>query len=195
MRFYLASTLALFVLLLSVAESKSQGSPSTCSSGIVVIDTIVCDTIVDYDKTDADTASVEWETIVGVVSGDTLLFVLPGSITFQSGGPEIDSLGTVQLFDLVAEASVRIAVEKGLLYGEPCSSGSGVSVAVPICVIRSGSGPYTTFSSLDKCITSDRVVEHCQSGGITSVALISTTSCTSCNGGEMSCQEGSGSIN
>ncbi len=122
------------------------------------------------------------------------LFALPGSIAFVSGGPEIDSLGIAQLFDLVAEASVRIAVESGLLYGEPCSTGSEVSVALPVCVTRMGSGVYTTFSSINKCITSNRIVEHCQSGGVVSVSLVSTTSCVPCSSGEMSCQEGSGSI-
>ena len=196
MRTHLLGLIATLALLAGSTSTYAQGAPSLCTNGIMLLDTIACDTLVDYDKTNQDTASVEWETVVGVVSGDTILFLHPGSIAVTGGGSEVDSIGTVELFDLLATASVRRAVENGYLYGDPCSPSNGVSVSIPVCVTRLGSGVFTSFLPIDQCVASERLVEHCVVGGVTNVSVVSTSGCVTCEVGEPTCSTGGGgSIN
>lgn len=176
------SLVAAFLFLLSSHSLFSQ--PSLCPNAGIPIDSTLCSTTIHELWAGTDTTGGEWEVMLNIDGTDTTLIIDPSTITFSGASGMIDMLPAVDLFDHVARRSVVRALSLGLISGTSCSSTEGVTVLIPACVVRYGSGVNTTFLSIDECELTSRVVSYCPSGGGYATGISSRSGSSTCTTGE-----------
>lgn len=168
---------ALVLLLLLPIPVWSQ-STSCSEPGSTVIDTVQGK--LEISNQSGNQGAIIWELIATRTSGGhTNYYINPATITFNGDGALVDALTTVQVFDLIATATVSQGIALG---ATPCPSSCGTpsyaTVVQPSCVNRTGSGTSTSFGSCPSpgcCIRTYSVC--CPNGqGSPVVTLISSQS-------------------
>lgn len=168
--------LALVLLLLLPIPVWSQ-STSCNEQGTTIIDTVQMK--LEF-STSGHVTGMIWELMIGRTSGgQTNYYINPASISFSGDGTAVDAMTTLQVFDLIATATVSQGISLG---ATPCPSSCGTpsyaTVVQPSCVNRTGSGTSTSFGSCPSpgcCIRTYSVC--CPNGqGSPVVTLISSQS-------------------
>lgn len=174
---------ALVLLLLLPIPVWSQSTPCN-SQGEILSDTVTMKLEVS-SQSGSSSGQLAWELLhERTSSGQTNYYINPSSIRFTGDGAIIDALTTLQVFDLIATATVSQGISLG---ATPCPSSCGTpsyaTVVQPSCVNRTGTGTSTSFGSCPSpgcCIRTYSVC--CPNGqGSPVVTLISSQS-SGCSG-------------
>ncbi len=167
---------ALVLLLLLPIPVWSQST--SCTEGVTITDTVQMK--VEMSAQSGASSSIAWELMIGRTSGGQVnYYINPSSIVFSGDGSVVNAMTTVQVFDLIATATVSQGISLG---ATPCPSSCGTpsyaTVVQPSCVNRTGSGTSTSFGSCPSpgcCIRTYSVC--CPNGqGSPVVTLISSQS-------------------
>ncbi len=172
---------ALVLLLLLPIPVLSQSMP--CSDPE--------NTIIDTVKAELDVASgsssstIMWEYLVERTSTNQISFrIAVPSIRFSGDSTWVNSATTVQIFDLIAMATVSNGVSMGTpTCPSSCGAPSYASVVQPSCVERSGSGSSTQFTSCPSsgcCIRTYSVC--CPNGSGSPVIMLVSSQNSGCSG-------------
>lgn len=194
-----------FIVLASAAFSQTrcmQNDPSAVPIGRMttsiafqsnVEDIYKDSTGVQQDSTDRDTAvsgtkpknngQVSIEVLVWRINGQIIYSVDPQAITFSGSDEAIDSMPTMQLFDLMAQVIVGQGFANGF---SGCSGTCGntiVKVNFPACVARVGRGIATRLESCNPGYCCTRSYSICcpNGGGAPFVTLVGSTG-AACSG-------------
>jgi len=145
-----------FIALTSAAFSQTrcvQNDPAAVRVGTMTT-TVVFPSSTQNEEVFKDSTSyatkpkssgVGFEITVWRINGQTIYSVDPRTMTFNGDGPTIDSMKTLDLFNLIAQ----VVVGQGLSNGYSSCTGTCrenlVKVSLPACVERVGSGVNTRF--------------------------------------------------
>jgi len=168
--------LALAFLLLLAISARAQ-TPSCLDSGESVVDTLHLQ--VSF-STSSSSASIAVEAFVGrTLSGRTDYIINTSSIKFSGDGSGINSKSTLQIFDMIAMATVSQGISQGLTNcPTSCTNPTVTKVITSGCVHRSGSDTNTHFEPCSPTSCCVRTYSVCCPNGTGSpvITLLSSQS-------------------
>lgn len=175
------AVLAFVTLLLhSVCSSAQSG---VCSDqGTVALDTVAMEVTIPPTVPNSKSCVAAWEYVIERSSGGQISYRIdPGSIHFSGDPVTINSLSTIQVFDLIATATVSNGVVIGATpCPSSCTTPSYATVVQPSCVTRGGNGENTYFSACFSTGCCRRTYSVCCPNGPNSpqIVLVSAQSST-----------------
>jgi hypothetical protein len=143
-------TLVSLLLLVVILNSASRSQTMLCvEPGALPIDTMTVSADIGGAaaiRSSSTNTQIIWEIVfVQVSPGHVDIAVDAGSIHFTGDGWKVDAMSTLQIFDMIGEASIRAGITAGHIQ---CSDSCTIlHVLLPACVERLGSGLATHFAS------------------------------------------------
>jgi hypothetical protein len=137
----------LFVIILSTV-SRSQ-TIFCVEPGGVPIDTMTVTADPDVSAalrgSSGTSTQIIWEIVFVQISGGHIdIAVDASSIHFSGDGWKVDAMSTLQIFDMIGEASIRAGITAGHIQ---CSDSCTIThILLPACVARLGTGLETHFA-------------------------------------------------
>ena len=110
-------------------------------------------------KTKKEEAEIDWIVVIYAnAGGDSALLIDPFSITFTGDCGGLDTTETTEVFDFIASESIRLAVEANAISTSTNPSNPAtIDVWIPTCVMITGAGATTTYTSIQEC---DQAARH-----------------------------------
>lgn len=178
---------ALILLPLLSIPGWSSSIPCT-ESGSTTTDTITSEIVL---PSTGGQATAIWEFLSTRNSSGQISYVIDAtSIYFTGDGSVVDGMSTIQVFDMIAKATVGQGIALGYTAcPTSCNSPVYVTVRQPACVTRTGSGLSTHFAQcqLTGCCVRQYSV-CCPNGQSTPVITLVSSTSPNCQGGGPYCE-------
>ena len=186
-----AITALVLLPLLSIPVWSSSQVPNSFNcveSGGVPVDTVTNEVVL---PSGGNSVVAIWEVIVSRTSSGSMVYTIDASsIYFTGDGTSINGMSTLQIFDILARATVAQGIAQGYTTcPTTCNPPAYVTVRQPACVTRTGSALTTHFTPCVNpgCCIRDYSV-CCPSGqSMPVVTLVSSTS-PDCQSGGPNCE-------
>ncbi len=128
-----------------------------------------------------------WEIFVFSVQGGgaPVISISPGSILFSGDVTLLSSLSMADLFQKIAEESIRRAVAAGSIPCTPSCGGNFIRVSLPACVRPIGLGNLISLVACQPitcCVKTYSVC--CPNGSSSPQVQLVASDCPGCSGGE-----------